>query len=157
MTSLVIRDATERDVPAIVAMLADDDKGGLREDVSEVLNPGYAAAFAAINADPKHHLLVAERGGILIGTFQLSFLPGLSHRGAWRGQIEAVRIARERRGQGLGREMIEWAIARCRDRGCRMVQLSTHRSRNRAHAFYERLGFEPSHVGMKLQLVGTGG
>jgi len=157
MTSLVIRDATERDVPAIVAMLADDDKGGLREDVSGVLNPGYAAAFAAINADPNHHLLVAERGGILIGTFQLTFLPGLSHRGAWRGQIEAVRIARERRGQGLGREMIEWAIARCRDRGCRMVQLSTHRSRHRAHAFYERLGFEPSHVGMKLQLVGTGG
>jgi len=86
MSSLVIRDATERDVPAIVAMLADDDKGGLREDVSEVLNPGYAAAFAAINADPNHHLLVAERGGILIGTFQLSFLPGLSHRGAWRSQ-----------------------------------------------------------------------
>ena len=81
MSSLVIRDATERDVPAIVAMLADDDKGGLREDVSEVLNPGYAAAFAAINGDPNHHLLVAERGGILIGTFQLSFLPGLSHRG----------------------------------------------------------------------------
>lgn len=156
MSALIIRDATDGEVPAIVAMLADDDKGRLREDVNESLDPGYAAGFAAITTDPNQRLLVAEHDGEIVGTFQLSFLPGLSHRGAWRGQIEAVRIAREWRSRGLGREMIEWAIARCRERGCHLVQLSTHRSRNRAHAFYERLGFEPSHVGMKLYLVGTG-
>ena len=156
MSALVIRDATHHEIPAIIAMLADDEKGRLREDVNGSLDPGYTAAFTAITTDPNQRLLVAEQDGEIVGTFQLSFLPGLSHRGAWRGQIEAVRIAREQRGGGLGREMIEWAIARCRERGCHLVQLSTHRGRDRAHAFYERLGFEPSHVGMKLYLAGTG-
>lgn len=156
MSGLVIRDATERDIPEIIAMLADDDKGRLREDVSGSLDPGYAAAFAAITADPNQHILVAEQDGMIVGTFQLSFLPGLSHRGAWRGQIEAVRISREVRGLGLGREMMEWAIARCRERKCHMIQLTSHRSRNRAHAFYERIGFQPTHVGMKLYLGGIG-
>ena len=156
MSGLVIRDAVALDIPAIVAMLADDEKGRLREDVSGSLEPGYMQAFAAIDADPNQRLLVAEQDGAVVGTFQLSFLPGLSYRGAWRGQIEAVRITRELRGQGLGREMIEWAISRCRERGCRMVQLTSHRSRERAHAFYERLGFEPNHLGMKLHLAGAG-
>ena len=156
MSALLIRDAAEADIAAIVALLADDDKGRLREGGSEQLDPGYTAAFAAIEADPNQRLLIAERDGMIVGTFQLTFIAGLSHRGAWRGQIEAVRIARNLRGQGLGREMILWAVERCRERGCRMVQLTTHRSRHRAHAFYERLGFEPSHVGMKLHLSGAG-
>ena len=156
MSGLVIRDAVALDIPAIVAMLSDDEMGRLREDVSGSLDQGYMQAFAAIDADANQRLLIAERDGAIVGTFQLSFLPGLSHRGAWRGQIEAVRIARKLRGQGLGREMIEWAIARCGERGCRMVQLTTHRSRERAHAFYERLGFEPSHLGMKLHLADAG-
>jgi len=156
VSGLVIRDAVALDIPAIVAMLSDDEMGRLREDVSGSLDQGYMQAFAAIDADANQRLLIAERDGAIVGTFQLSFLPGLSHRGAWRGQIEAVRIARKLRGQGLGREMIEWAIARCRERSCRMVQLTTHRSRERAHAFYERLGFEPSHLGMKLHLVDAG-
>jgi GNAT superfamily N-acetyltransferase len=156
VSALVIRDAIEEDIPAIVAMLADDDKGRLREDVSGSLDPGYLTAFAAIEADPNQRLLIAEHESVIVGTLQLGFLPGLSHRGAWRGQIEAVRVASNLRGQGLGRQMLEWAIARCRERGCRMVQLTTHRSRDRTHAFYERLGFEPSHVGMKLHLTGTG-
>ena len=156
MSALLIRDAIEEDIAVIVAMLADDDKGRLREDGSDRLDPGYAAAFAAIDADPNQRLLVAEREGAVVGTFQLTFIAGLSHRGAWRGQIEAVRIARDLRSQGLGQEMIGWAVERCRERGCRMVQLTTHKSRDRAHAFYERLGFEPSHVGMKLHLSGAG-
>src|SRR3954463_5990765 len=84
--TLVIRDATEADLPAIIAMLADDVNGSGREDASLPLDPGYRAAFAAIDADPNQRLLVAEQGGALVGTFQLSFLPGLSYRGAWRAQ-----------------------------------------------------------------------
>jgi ribosomal protein S18 acetylase RimI-like enzyme len=154
MTDPTIRDATFDDVAAIVAILADDEKGRFREDASSTLDPGYIAAFAAIDADPNQRLLVAEKDGAIVGTFQLSFLPGLSFKGAWRGQIEAVRVASHLRGQGLGRAMIEWAIERCRERGCRMVQLTTHKSRERAHAFYDRLGFQRSHIGMKLHLGG---
>ena len=156
MSELLIRDAGVGDISAIVALLADDEKGRMREDASPDLHPGHIHAFAAIAADPNQRLLVAERDGAIVGTFQLSFLPGLSFRGAWRGQIEAVRVAGHLRGLGLGREMIRWAIARCQERGCRMVQLTTHNSRERAHAFYERLGFEPSHLGMKLHLGSPG-
>jgi GNAT superfamily N-acetyltransferase len=156
VSGLLIRDAGLMDLPAIVALLADDDKGRTRESMGGVLDAGYSMAFAAIDADPNQHLLVAERDGFIVGTFQLSFLPGLSFRGAWRGQIEAVRIASSVRGQGLGREMISWAIERCRERGCRMVQLTSHAGRERAHAFYQRLGFERSHIGMKLHLDRAG-
>ena len=156
MSRLVIRDAGLADLPAIVALLADDDKGRTRETTGDALDAGYGMAFAAIDADPNQRLLVAELDGAIVGTFQLSFLPGLSYRGAWRGQIEAARIAGNLRGEGLGREMILWAIDRCRERGCRIVQLTTHKSRERAHIFYERLGFEPSHVGMKLHLGAPG-
>jgi len=153
VSRLLIRDAQLQDVVAIVALLADDDKGRAREDAgTDALDGGYFEAFAAITADPNQRLLVAEQDGAIVGTFQLSFLPGLSFRGAWRGQIEAVRIASHLRGQGLGREMILCAVERCRGRGCRIVQLTTHKSRDRAHAFYERLGFERSHIGMKLHL-----
>jgi len=154
VSNLAIRDATLQDIPAVVALLADDDKGRVREAVGGPLHPGYIEAFAAIAADPNQHLLVAEQEGMIVGTFMLSFLPGLSFRGAWRGQIEAVRVASHLRGQGLGRAMIEWAVERCRERGCRMVQLMSHRDRDRAHSFYEGLGFEPTHIGMKLHFAG---
>jgi GNAT superfamily N-acetyltransferase len=149
---LAMRDATEGDLPAIIAMLVDDDLGRLREDNKLPLDPGYLAAFHAIEADANQHLFVAERDGEVVGTFQLSFLPGLSYKGAWRGQIEAVRIASHLRGEGLGAAMIAWAIDRCRARQCRIVQLSSNAERTRAHAFYERLGFVGSHLGMKLTL-----
>jgi GNAT superfamily N-acetyltransferase len=134
-------------------MLVDDDLGRLREDNKLPLDPGYLAAFHAIEADANQHLFVAERDGEVVGTFQLSFLPGLSYKGAWRGQIEAARIASHLRGSGLGAQMIEWAIERCRAHGCRIVQLSSNAERTRAHVFYERLGFIGSHVGMKLALA----
>lgn len=97
-------------------------------------------------------LVVAERDGRVVGTLQLSFLAGLSHRGAWRGQIEAVRIAGELRGQGLGGELIDWAVAECRARGCKMAQLTSKGDRLDAHRFYERLGWDKSHAGFKLYL-----
>ncbi|MCS6932695.1 MAG: GNAT family N-acetyltransferase [Acetobacteraceae bacterium] len=152
--ALSFRRATEADLPAIVALLADDPLGAAREDPRLPLAPGYAEAFAAIAADPNQMLVVAEEAGEVVGTLQLTFIPGLSYRGAWRGQIEAVRIAAPRRGRGLGERMIRWALEQCRARGCRLVQLTTSMARSDAHRFYERLGFRRSHYGYKLDLAG---
>jgi GNAT superfamily N-acetyltransferase len=152
MTVLTMRDAREEDLRALVAMLADDELGSTREASGDTLDPAYNRALEAIAADANQRLVVAEAGGEIVGTFQLSFLPGLSHRGAWRGQIEAVRVAKPLRGHGLGEQMMRWAIDECRKRSCSLVQLTTAKSRADAHRFYERLGFAPTHVGMKLVL-----
>jgi ribosomal protein S18 acetylase RimI-like enzyme len=146
------RRATAADLPAIIALLADDPLGRLREDGSSPPGPRYVAAFAAIDADPNQLLAVVERDGEIIGCLQLSFIPGLSRLGMWRGQVESVRIAAGHRGGGLGRAMIEWAIEQCRARGCGMVQLTSDKSRADALRFYESLGFRASHEGMKLDL-----
>lgn len=150
---LVMRRATLQDVAAIIAMLADDRLGQQREDAGHPLNQAYVSAFAAIDADPNQFLAVAERDGRVIGCLQLSFIPGLSHKGMWRGQIESVRVASDARGSGLGRQMFEWAIAQCRARGCGAVQLTTDKSRHDAIRFYQSLGFVASHEGMKLKLA----
>lgn len=150
--SLNMRPARRDDLPAIVAMLADDPLGATREDLRDPLPDTYLAAFEAISASPNQVLAVAERDGAVVGTMQLAFLPGLARRGAWRGQIEAVRVAAGARGAGLGRAMFEWAIMECRQRGCALVQLTSDNARPEAHRFYERLGFVASHVGFKLPL-----
>lgn len=150
MNEITIRPATAGDVPAIVALLADDDLGKLRES-PEDLAP-YEAAFAEIAGDRQQVLVVAEQDGAIVGTAQLTYLPGLSHRGATRAQIEAVRIGSAARGTGLGSTLITWCVAQARERGCAMVQLTSDASRTDAHRFYERLGFRPSHVGFKLAL-----
>lgn len=157
MTDITFRRATAEDLPAIVALLADDALGAGREDPGPPVNPAYAAAFAAIEADANQYLAVVERDGQgggrqVIGCLQLSFIPGLSRLGAWRGQIESVRIASGERGGGLGRRMFEWAIEECRERGCALVQLTTDKAREDARRFYEGLGFRASHEGMKLTL-----
>ncbi len=149
---LTFRDAALADVPAIVALYADDELGALRESPQEPLDEAYLRAFGEIDRDPRHRLIVVEQAGQLVGTLQLSFLPQLAHRGGERAQIEAVRVRADRRGTGLGTEMFQWAIAQARSRGCRLAQLTTNAARRDAHRFYERLGFEPSHVGMKLPL-----
>ena len=146
------RRAQAFDLPDIVAMLADDPLGAGREDASLPLARGYVDAFNAIDVDPNQLLAVAVDGGEVIGTLQITFLAGLSRKGAWRGQIEAVRIASQRRSGGIGRQMIEWAIGECRARGCGLVQLTTDRSRADAHRFYEDLGFTGSHLGYKKTL-----
>lgn len=151
-----LRRATREELPAIVGLLADDTLGAGRE-AQEDIAP-YERAFEAIDADP-HHLLVVgelvphgEVAGSVVATFQLSFLPGISRQGAWRSQIEGVRVADSLRSQGIGKLMVEWAIDESRRRGCTLLQLTTHKSRTAAHRFYERLGFEASHEGMKLTL-----
>lgn len=149
---LVFRRARQEDLPHIVALLADDELGATREDTSVPLNPRYTAAFAAIAQDSNQFLAVVLQGQDLVGCLQLSFIPGLSRLGLWRGQIESVRIASSARGQGLGRAMFEWAIEQCRAQGCGLVQLTTDRARPDARRFYESLGFKASHDGMKLSL-----
>lgn len=151
---LVMRTATFADLPAIVAMLFDDDLGRTREIVSDPIDPAYAAGFEAIEADANQHLVVAELGGKIVGTMQLSYIPSIQFRGGWRQQIEAVRIASDIRGQGLGKQMMDWAIDQARRRGCMIVQLSSQNDRKDAHRFYERLGFDRDHVQMKYYVKG---
>lgn len=148
----VFRRAEARDLTAIIAMLADDVLGSEREDPSVPLNKAYLDAFAAIEQDKNQFLLVAVYGGEVAGCLQLSFIPGLSRLGVWRGQVESVRVATAFRGRGLGEEMLKWAIATCADKGCGLVQLHTDVARKEAIRFYEKLGFKPSHAGMKLVL-----
>lgn len=154
---LTMRDARETDLPTIVHLLADDETGWLRDDASLPLDPTYVAAFEAIDRAENHRLIVAEDAGEVLGTMQLALLPGLSFRGGRRMQIEAVRIKRDRRGNGLGWAMIDWAIAEARAHDAVLVQLTSADSRTRAHAFYERIGFRKTHVGMKLYLRGQPG
>ncbi len=150
MTGLKFRTATLDDLPTIIAMIADDQLGQAREDASPPLDQRYLDAFAAIERDPNQMLVAVEQAGAVIGCMQITFIPGISRRGAWRGQIESVRVARSKRGGGIGAAMFEWGIAECRRRGCSLVQLYTDKSRKDAHRFYERLGFKASHEGMKL-------
>jgi GNAT superfamily N-acetyltransferase len=153
VTGVVLRRATAGDVEAIAAMLADDPLGAARETPGD-LTP-YLTAFEHIDADPTEELIVAERGGVVVGTLQLSYLRGMSRRGAMRAQIEGVRVAANARGDGLGGELIRWAVERAREHGCVLVQLTTDKTRTDAHRFYDRLGFTATHEGYKLPLAGT--
>ncbi|MEU7600408.1 GNAT family N-acetyltransferase [Streptomyces sp. NPDC041003] len=147
---LAIRPATEADLPAIVAMLADDPLGATRES-PEDLAP-YRAALARLADDPNQHLVVAVRADRVVGTLQLTIVPGLSRKGATRSLIEGVRVHADERGGGLGTRFIEWAVEKSRAENCSLVQLTSDATRTNAHRFYERLGFTASHVGFKLQL-----
>jgi ribosomal protein S18 acetylase RimI-like enzyme len=147
---IVIRRADRDDVPVIVALLADDPLGAKREDVADLAI--YERAFDEVAAQPGNMILVADRAGEIIGCLQFTIIPGLSRRGAKRGQIEGVRVAADSRGLGLGERMLRHAIDLARDAGCALVQLTSDNSRADAHRFYERLGFVASHAGFKLDL-----
>ena len=146
------RIARREDVACIVRMLADDELGSQREQYEEPLSDSYFAAFERIDSDPNHELIVAESKGEVIGTLHLMFLPSLSYQGGVRAQIESVRVDRKYHTQGIGSRMMTWAIERAKARGAHLVQLTTHKSREDAHRFYDRLGFKGSHLGMKLSL-----
>jgi GNAT superfamily N-acetyltransferase len=148
----IFRLAQRSDLTSIVRMLADDELGSQREKYVEPLPESYYAAFEQIDRDPNHELIVAELNGEVIGTLQLMFLPSISFQGGLRAQVESVRVDKPNQGQGLGSEMMKWTIARARERGAHVVQLITHKSRQDAHRFYERLGFKGTHLGMKLSL-----
>jgi GNAT superfamily N-acetyltransferase len=146
---VTVRRARREDVPAIVALLAADPLGEHREAPGD---PAYVAAFAEVDKDPHQLLVVAEAGGEVVGTLQLTVIPGLSRRGMRRAQLEAVRVREDQRGNGVGGELLGWAIDEARRRGCGLVQLTTDVTRTDAHRFYRQLGFQPSHIGMKLPL-----
>lgn len=150
MTDIRIRPADANDIPAIVDMLADDALGATRESPDD-LRP-YFVAYERLQADPNQFVMVAVREDRVVGTFQLTVVPGLSRRGSTRSVIEGVRVHSSERGNGLGQLMIEWAIAESREQGCSLVQLTSDTARPDAHRFYERLGFVGSHVGFKLAL-----
>ena len=147
-----IRIAHRDDVPAIVQLLADDVLGATREQPGEPLAQSYWDAFDAMSAQGGIELFVADAAGEVVGCLQLTVIPGLSRMGMVRGQIEGVRVSSRHRGKRIGEALVLAAIDRSRELGCRVVQLTSDRSRIDAHRFYERLGFEATHVGMKLTL-----
>jgi GNAT superfamily N-acetyltransferase len=147
---VIFRRATAADVPAVVALLAGDDLRGDRETPGH-LSP-YGEAFARLDRDPRELLVVGERNGRVVATLQLSVLSGLSRTALTRAQLEGVHVAAGERGRGTGTALVEWAIAEARRRGCGLVQLTSDTARVDARRFYERLGFQSSHVGFKLPL-----
>ena len=152
MSELTIRSATIHDLAFIVASLEEDSVTGSVEDTADPTGPAYRAALDAIDADPNQLLLVAELDGERVGTFQLSFTPGISRQGAWRCTIESVHVSPSHRNQKIGERMMDWAVDAARARGCALVQLTSNKKRTDAHRFYGRIGFSNSHEGFKRLL-----
>ncbi len=156
MSAIILRTARRSDLAGVVKLLADDPLGQIREQYADPLPEGYGRAFDAIADSPNDTLLVAvarERlGERVVGVLQLTVIPSLTYQGRPRAQIEGVRVATEQRNAGLGGRMFRWAIDRAKKRGCHLVQFTTDKRRPDAHRFYEKLGFAPSHEGMKLKL-----
>lgn len=152
MTDTLIRPASLHDLAAVIALLADDELGAGRELSSSALDLRYEKAFADMGAQEGNELLVMVDGDTVIACLQLTVIPGLSRLGAKRAQIEGVRVARAYRQRGAGNRLMRFAIARARDAGCTLVQLTTDKARGDALRFYRKLGFEASHIGMKLAL-----
>jgi ribosomal protein S18 acetylase RimI-like enzyme len=152
ISPIIIRQAGRNDVAAIVAMLADDALGRGRERLEDPLPPSYFQAFEKVERDPNVQLVVAEgEGGEVVGCLQLCILPGLSSQGASRALIEDVRVASHCRSRGIGEQLVQWAVAEARGKGCKLVELLTHNTRIDAQRFYKRLGFAASHVGMTIR------
>jgi GNAT superfamily N-acetyltransferase len=145
------RKAKKTDVPKIVQLIANDKLGKLREDYQVPLPEKYYTAFDHIDKDDNQELTVIEDDEKeVIGTLQLSFIQYLTYQGGIRAQIEAVRIREDQRGKGIGEQLFRWAIARAKERGAHVLQLTTDKKRPEALKFYEKLGFIASHEGMKL-------
>ena len=150
--NLKFRQATREDLPEIVRMLADDFLGATRESYEDPLPESYLKAFEEIQIDKNNELIVAEKDGAIIGTLQITFTPSISLQGGKRATVESVRVDEKFRGQGIGRELMLFAIKRAREEKCVSMQLTTNAERTDAHRFYENLGFKGTHLGMKLSL-----
>jgi ribosomal protein S18 acetylase RimI-like enzyme len=147
---LDFRPATRGDIEVIVQMFADDPLGAAREDATRPLSASYMGAFSAIDVDPNNELIVVVCGIEIVGVFQVTYIPYLTHKGSRRALIEGVRVHRKFRGRGIGKTMIKWAIDRAHAKACKCVQLTTDKSRGDAIRLYEALGFQASHEGFKL-------
>lgn len=146
------REARREDLPAIVRLLADDFLGATRERYENPLPESYVKAFEEIEADKNNELIIAETDGEIVGTLQITFTPSISFQGGKRATVESVRVDEKYRGRGIGRQLMLWAIERARRENCFAVQLTTNADRKDAHRFYENLGFQGSHLGMKIYL-----
>jgi len=151
MIALDYRATTPADLPFILALVVEDSVVPTVDD-RNAADAAYGEALGAIDADPNNESFTVWLDGTRVGTFQLTYIPGLAGRGMWRGQIENVHVIPEMRSRGVGAQMIRWAVDRCRARGCGSVQLTSNKQRTDAHRFYERLGFSKSHDGFKLKL-----
>ncbi|MFB7620290.1 GNAT family N-acetyltransferase [Kitasatospora sp. NPDC056181] len=148
---MIFRTATRQDLPAVIALLADEDR--VTDPATVQVDEAYARAFADVDADARNELMVLDEGdGTVLGCLQLTYIPGLGRHGEERALIEAVRVRADRRGAGLGRELLTRAVGRARDRGCTLVQLTSNKRRTEAHRFYASLGFARSHDGFKLTI-----
>ncbi len=152
MSNVTIRSARTADLPSIVALIAEDEFSSQREDATKPLHPKYLAAFKAIYADPQQLLAVAVFENEIVGTIQITFIPGIARLGAWRGQIEAIYVAPTYVSSGLRRHMVRFALDECKLRGCDLVQLASDKRRTEAHQTYEQLGFAATHEGYRVQL-----
>jgi ribosomal protein S18 acetylase RimI-like enzyme len=153
--TITIRPATREDVPAIVRLLADDALGSRRELVEDPVAPVYLRAFDEMANQAANELLVAVKGDEVVGCLQLTIVTGLSRRGIRRAQLEGVRVSSKHRGEKVGEQLVQYAIARAREAGCGLMQLTSDVSRLDARRFYEKLGFKATHIGMKLPLTPT--
>lgn len=152
MKEPLFRRATSEDLPEIIRLLADDFLGATRERLEDPLPESYLKAFRELESDQNNELIVAELDGVIVGTLQLTVTPSLSYQGGRRSSVESVRVDDKFRGKGIGREMMLWAIERAKEKGCISMHLTSHGERKDAHRFYEQLGFQKSHVGMKISL-----
>lgn len=151
---IIFREAVAEDVDALVRLAnRGGPEGKPRMQLPNELPEAYWQAFATIDQDPHQNLMVAELDGKIVGTFHLSYITYLAGMGRPDLQIEAVHVAAEYRGQGIGTKMMAWAIDQARERNCRRVQLTTDKRRQDAHRFYDRLGFSFTHEGAKLLLT----
>ena len=149
-TTIDFRPAIRADVECIVTMLADDPLGAKREDTAKPLPQSYYDAFEHIDDDPNNELVVAECDGKVVGVLQLTYIPYFTYQGSWRALIEGLRVHKDHRAKGIGKELFTWAIERARIKPCKIVQLTSDKSRPEAIRFYESLGFKASHEGLKL-------
>ncbi len=146
------RKAKQSDLKTIISLLLQDELGKIREESSDEGNSRYLEAFEKINADPNQYLMIVELAEEIVGTCHLTIMPSLTFVGSARMQIEAVRVGEQYRGQKIGEWMIQQAISYGKLRGASIFQLTSNKSRGQAIKFYEKLGFESTHEGMKLYI-----
>jgi GNAT superfamily N-acetyltransferase len=152
---IALRLARREDVPRIAALIMQGSATEARtaaEVEAEATHPDYLRGYDEIDASPANHLFVAERGGTVIGTWQVTLIPGIIARGRRRAKLESVHVAPESRGLGLGRLMVGHALAFAKEQGAGLIELSSNKNRTDAHRFYRDLGFDQSHEGFKMTL-----
>lgn len=152
MSKLSYRKATIHDLQAIIRLLVEDDLGKNREQLSDIIDSRYTEAFQRIDSDPNQYLMVVNCDNEIVGTCHLTIMPSLTFVGSTRMQIEAVRISKAHRGQKIGAWMMSTAVSFAKTNRVSMIQLTTNKQRPQAKQFYEHLGFEATHEGMKLYL-----